>query len=91
MPTMTKPRRVDLASWQEGRVPPDVQRACLFIFTHKRCTWAQIAEHMGFDHLPREEWRRKMRRYRRWGVAWTLNQSGSTRIVAEVRPFLGQR
>lgn len=88
MPTMTQVRGVDLAAWQEGRVPPDVVRACRFIYEHKKCSWAEIAAHMGWDDLPREEWRAKMKRLRRWGVMWAINKPGSTRIHGDVKPFL---
>lgn len=87
MPTMTA-RSVDLDAWREGRVPPDVEKAIRFIYTHKKCTWREIAQHMEWDHLPRTEWMTKMRRLRRWGVTWNLNVPKSTRIVADVRPFL---
>lgn len=90
MPTMTPPRRltVDIDAWRENRVPPDAERIVRFISSHKRCTWGEIADHMGWSDLPRPEWRAKMKRFRRWGVVWTLNKPQSTRIHPEVRPFL---
>ena len=90
MPTMTPTRRpsVDLDAWRNGKVPDDARKIITFIHTHKRCTWQDIAEHMGWDDLPRDQWRGKMKRFRRWGVVWTLNKPGSTRIHPEVRNLL---
>jgi hypothetical protein len=90
MPTMAPARRVDVSAWREGRVPPDVRRACKFIYQHKKCSWAEIAEHMGWADLPRDQWRNKMRRLKRWGVLWNLNTPGSTRIAAEVREYVAK-
>lgn len=92
MSTMTPVRaNLDLASWQEGRVPPDVKQAVAFIYfctkSGQKCSWTDIADFMGWK-CPRSEIRPKMKRLRRWGVRWDINQAGSTRVDKKVWPFI---
>jgi hypothetical protein len=83
---------IDLASWVEDRVPPDVLQICGFIWGYNDNlgvgpSWDEIAVFAGWK-CQRSEMRHKMKRLRRWGVKWRLNVPGSTKVDKSIVPYL---
>jgi hypothetical protein len=83
---------VDLAAWEAGEVPGDVVKVLLFVYEWRSAhragpEWSRIVEHMGWS-TPRSQWLRKFKRMKLWGLVWTPNKLGSTRITKSVLPYL---
>lgn len=91
---MNKTIGTDVEAWKEGRVPSDVREVMCFVFVcrslthHEGPSWAEIIEHMNWEHLPRSVWRSKFKRMRRWGLRWELNKPGSTSISRAALPYV---
>lgn len=85
-------KTVDVAAWEERRVPKDVLQVMVFVYlireaTGKGPSWSQIVKYMGWN-TPRNEWKRKLGRMRRWGLNWRYGQANSTYIDKSVKEFV---
>lgn len=83
----------DVAAWTEDRVPSDVEQVMVFVYRFRKLVgtgpaWSEIIDAMGWQHLPREDWRRKFKRMRRWGLRWEMNKPNSTSISRAALPFV---
>ena len=83
----------DVAAWAEDRVPSDVEKVMIFVYHYRKLigvgpAWAEIIDVMGWQHIPREDWRRKFKRMRRWGLRWEINKSNSTSISRAALPYV---
>lgn len=77
-------------------MPHDVERVMIYVF-HFRNTigtgpaWAEIIDFMGWQHIPRDQWRKKFKRMRRWGLRWEMNQANSTSVSRAALPFVREK
>lgn len=90
---MKKVDTTDVTAWQEDRVPSDVRKVMIYVYDFRQSVgvgpaWSDIVDYMGWQHLPRDQWRKKFKRMRRWGLRWEMNVPGSTSISRAALPFV---
>jgi hypothetical protein len=82
--------------WKTKKVPRAYVK--MFIFVHRYNmdhghgpTWMTIAKEMGWFALPREEWRKKVQRGRRFGLKFRPGVQGSTCVRKNILPYVKER
>lgn len=83
---------VDVASWEERRVPRDVLQVMIFVYLYRQASghgpaWSEIVRYMDWD-IPRSEWKRKFKRMKRWGLVWRFDKANSTTIDKSVLHYV---
>lgn len=90
--TMTDPEEF----WKNKKVPRAYIKMFIFVYQYnlaykKGPSWALIAGMMGWADMPRDEWRKKIQRGRRYGLKFRPGVAGSTTIRGSIVPYVKEK